>query len=227
MVEKRVKRSKRKTHKKKVPTNKQLATRIKRIENQEELKYVDYYTSTVWDNPGFIVSPFTLIAQGDDFDNRMGEEVTAKRLEFMYNVYQTTSNVSHLRYRVIVGWDLQANGAAPGIYTSISGLVNGAFDDSTISSAFLSPINYRTKQRYHILYDKYKVMPIFQPNATASSNGRSFKKTIMLHNAKVKYSSSSASITAMSSRNLFIFVICQASSFCAFNLGARVYYTDA
>ncbi|MGN5493394.1 hypothetical protein, partial [Campylobacter coli] len=156
---KHVKRSK---GRKKVPNNKNLARRVKKLEHSEELKYVDYYDTTALTTTGFLI-PLSITAQGDDFNQRVGEEVTAKYMNMKLKYGKTTASINSQIYRFIVFWDLQTNGVGPTQLTSTS-LITGVLDNGTITDALISPHNYRTRERYHILYDK-----LHHVNAQSSS----------------------------------------------------------
>lgn len=187
--------------KKKVPTNKNLAIRVKKLEHTEELKYKDINNSVNWYGNTNTCVYLSSISQGDDYNQRVGEELTAKYLNFKLKMDKGAS-ADFQNHRIILFWDKQANGRAPEPLASTS-LSEGLLDDTVITDLMLSPHNYRTKQRYQILVDKVvKVNPL----STAVLDSRIFKRNLSLGGAKVKYSDSTGNISSASSRSLVAFI---------------------
>lgn len=213
-------------YKKKAPTNKQLATRVKKLEHTEELKYIDYYWTTSPFNNTTTVQCLSLMGQGDDFDQRIGEEVTAKYLNIKFR-WRKGASSDAMYSRIMVFWDTQTNGSGPTLFTSGGNEAVALLDNTTVTVSALSPLNYRTHQRYHVLLDK-----VFQISADSSAVEKyhMIKKSIKLHNAKIKYSSSGSTVAALPSRVLFVYMISAgqaADTGNAYNNAVRVWYTDA
>lgn len=221
---KRVKRVRR-TRRKRVPTNKALSTRIKKLEHQEEMKYIDIQNSTApIVSSGGVPLVLSVIAQGDDINQRVGEEVTLHSLRcdiILRHIATTTTSL----YRMLIFYDLQTNGIGFVPFVSaLGGAANtGLIDDTTITSLFNAPLNYRTKDRYRVLYDKVFVI---NPASSAVDSNIHIRKFIRLSNAKHKYSSSAGSIAAIPSRSICYFLFgsgatdTQVSTF-------RLMYTDS
>lgn len=213
-------------YKKKQPKkyqNKNLEKRITKLEHTEELKYIDFYDTTA---PSTYLSyNHCLIAQGDDFNNRIGEEIIAKYLNLRWRINKAVASVNADVFRIIVFWDCQTNGTGPVATTSTS-LVNGLLDNSTTTDLLIAPLNYRNSQRFHILYDKQKVV---NAESTTSLPVHIFHKNIKLNGAKIKYTSSAASTGSLSSRSLWT-IICAsvpAVADCTMALSSRVWFTDS
>lgn len=210
--------------KKKVPNNKQLSRRIKKLEHSEELKYDDDYdAATVYNNSSFLL--LNNIGQGDDYNQRIGEEIVSKFLNIKFRIGRTAS-IDAITYRVMVFWDLQANGAAPTLYTSTS-LTTGLLDNSLVSIPSMVPHNYRTKDRYHILFDKTYVN---NAESSATIKWMQINKNFKLGGAKVKYGTSGNSIAAIASRALYFFCMAHTSSATDttdFRVATRFWFTDA
>jgi len=165
-TKKYVRRSKKRTNKyskrQKVPNNKQLSTRLKKLEHATELKYHDtVYTTDVYAN----TSTYILMsnpAQGDNVEERLGLEIEAKYLNIKLQLAVVPS-IYNVKYRIIVFWDKQANGAAPTL-AATTDPSKAILDDNIIGSLNYSPHNYRTKDRYMILMDKlYSINPQDDP----------------------------------------------------------------
>jgi len=210
---------------KKVPNNKQLATRVKKLEKSEELKYIDNY-STLDADTGLLFN-LTSIGQGDDFNQRVGEEIVAKYLNFKCFLTRSpaTNVLSALSVRLILFWDMQTNGANPDMIASTSTLTGALLDDSTCTNLMLCPHNYRTKHRYHILMDK---LVIINFNDIGSNCQKKVKKNLNLGGAKIKYSDSGSGISSQTSRSLHMFALSSATALMPTpRWFFRTWYTDA
>lgn len=211
--------------KKKGPTTKQLERRVTKLEHQEELKYHDVYSTTSWNNNTTTTLVLSLIAQGDDFNQRIGEEITAKYLNIRMDCGAAPTTIDPLRYRIVVFWDLQANGSGPEPFAGTNAN-QGLLDNLTINSAMLAPLNYRTHDRYKILHDKIITI---NPNDPSIGTLKMYKRNLKLGGAKIKYSSSAGNISAVVGRSLccFITAISGASDDTVSAFSARLWYTDA
>jgi len=203
--------------------NKNLDRRIKKLEHSEELKYIDYSDNALLQTGGRLVA-LSLLAQGDDFNQRIGEQVQAKYLNLKMTFNKSTPSANINWIRVLVLWDLQTNGIGP-IQLASTSLVTGVIDDTTIAS-ILAPHNYRTKQRYKILHDK---LYINNPDSTTTERMFQVKRNIKLGGATIKYNSSAGTTAALSSRSLWILTFCDSDSPSEISpyITARVWYTDA
>jgi len=214
-----------KTGKRKVPTNKQLATKIKRLEHQSELKYHDTLSTTsVWNN----ITTFILLsnpAQGDNIEERIGEEITAKYLNVKIQARHSTGSANELRWRMIIFWDMQNNGVGPGLTTSVD--ANTALlDNNIVTNLFLAPLNYRCKQRYHVLMDKVFAQ---NPQSTSVLACKFIKKNLNLGGAKVKFSGTGSTVTNIPSRALYVWMYAfstAAADESAVAFSSRLWFTD-
>lgn len=208
---------------KKGPTTKDLATRVKKLEHSDELKYIDYTNGTVPLTPGGIFYNYNQMAQGDNFNERVGEEITAKYLNMKVRI-RHFANASADVVRCILFWDKQNNGLGPVSLASTS-IGEGLLDDTTITQTTLSPHNYRTSERYTVLYDKLHIM---NADSTGVNLTKIFKIKKNLGGAKVKYSSSGATFAALPSRCLWFLVLGNDfDATTAVQSTARLWYTDS
>lgn len=215
-------RRKRRTPQNRGPTTKQLAVRIKKLEHTGELKCKHFNDASPATVSGLLLS-LSGLAQGDDVDQRIGEEVTAKYLNMRLRFTKTASPNSSM-YRVIVFWDKQTNGIGPYQLTSISS-VDGLLDNSVVTNGIMAPHNYRTKNRYKILMDKTYTL-----NAQSSSMVPylNIKRNFKLGGAKIKYSSSGGTYTSIPSRSLWYIILSDAQGLAdAYQHTFQVWYTDA
>lgn len=222
---KRVPRKRKYVKRKRVPTNKQLATRVKKLEHTDELKYHDtVYTASVYNN----TTTFVLLSnmgQGDNVEERLGLEATAKYINFKIRLIKSASIYPAL-WRIIAFWDVQANGAAPGLLASANPST-GLLDDNIIGNVLLAPHNYRTKERYKVLMDKQYTQNPYEPTVLETMN---IKKNFKLGGAKLKYGDTGTTVNNQASRALYVWAVNANDSGSAnanWILTARLWYTDS
>jgi len=158
---KRPQRKRRTQRKRKAPTNRTLAKRIKFVENNLiELKWRDGFATAIqpwgWSpNLGSQVNThFTPIAQGDQPYERNGDMIHTTSFQVRFSVYCPRGERSNTYLRVIIFWDRQPNMANNGLFTSGGDNTALLEDASTTAPLYLAPINYLAIDRYDILYDK-------------------------------------------------------------------------
>lgn len=186
------------------PVDKRQDQQIAKIQKQliafkPEMKYKDYNNFTA-PTSGFIGFNYTVVGQGNDFNQRIGEEIRAAKLDLFITLTRPATTTTSCT-RTIVLWDKQANGSAV-IHplTSLS-LVEGIIDDTTIVAPNQAPFNDRAKERYVVLYEKFNV---FNPDTTTNTQRKIMKKTINLSHAIIKYSDSGAIPDSITSRALYV-----------------------
>jgi hypothetical protein len=183
-----------------------------------EMKYIDYYNTTS-PTGGYVAFNGTLVAQGDNFNQRIGEEIKVTYFDLDLALYRTTVATSTI-CRFILLWDTQSNGNVVFNHLASLDLAEGLLDDTTIINTQLSPFNDRTKERYKILLDKR-----FLFNMEGSDKQIHFRKKINLHNANIKYSDSGATAASLTSRSLIMLYTNMGSSITHSTTG-RLHYTD-
>jgi len=225
MVNKRQPRRKRRnTRKSRGPTTKQLAIRIKKLEHTDELKYIHFNDTTAVSTSGIALG-LSVLAQGDDFDQRIGEEVTAKYMNMKLR-YTMSPSSGTSQIRIIVFWDMQTSGLGPDLLTA-AGTLNATalLDNNTTTNSVMSPHNYRTKKRYKILMDRVFTK---QPDDVLAEQILMINRNFKLGGAKIKYASSGSNTAAIVSRSLWVAVFgnTTAASVAASQQTFRVWFTD-
>lgn len=218
---KKVKRTKK--QRKVVPNNRQLSTRIRKLEHQTELKYVDAFSTALYTASGSLF-PIGPIAQGDDFNQRIGESVTVKFMNLKIRV-QKAANIVPLIMRFCLFWDMHADGQAnPPVLTSVD--LNGFLDDTTISNPTLSPFNHRQSKRYRVLKDKVYIV---NPESSTTDKAFNIYKNFNLGGAIIKYLDSGGTQTSIANRCLWMYFRLSASSALTANNvhSTRLWYTDS
>jgi len=210
---KNIRRSKKSN--KKVKTNKQLTRDVKMLKKAPELKYVDTYTTSALVAAGITYSR-AAIAQGDDYNQRIGESVTAAFFSYKLRVIKSTPSVNPSTIRFMVVWDRQANGGAPG----------SPLDIATITDPLIAPHDYRLKDRYKILQDRTIIL---NPQSGTTGQSQIYSGNFNLHGTQIKYLDSGGTIASLTSRNLFMisFASVTAVTDCTIGLGSRFWYSDS
>lgn len=210
---------------KKKVTNKELSKRITRLEHSDELKHVvrGVAQGTVSGTGDYYL--LNGISTGDDHDNRVGQEICAKYLNVQMHIINPLASTATVKYRILLVWDKQCNGAAPQLLTSVSD--DAVLDDSTtslISQDWLSPHNYAAKERYVILMDKSVAL---NPSSDTKNNDYLIKKNFNLHGAICKYTGTSSAVTDIVTRSLGILIYRDGSPTATFGFVSRFWYTDS
>jgi len=218
-----VRRKNKRKPQRKQPKLKTLERRVRKLEHSEELKYKDVYSTTL-PTTTFQFLSMNLIGQGDDaFNNRIGEEISAKYLNMKLRFIHPAGTTSDA-IRCVVFWDKQANGAAPDALTSTNA-ATAVWDNTTVSGgSTIVPYNYRAKQRYKVLYDRIITL---EPESSTTEKVRFVRHNFRLNGAKIKYSDSGTTQASITSRNLIFAYSCISGSGVTCALSFRLWYTDA
>lgn len=233
-VRRQVKRSRRnrtkKSTKPKTKVDKSLSRRITKLERSPEVKYLDYTTDSVPTTGGVAFSLISHMDDGPDYNERVANKITAKRVYLQYRLVFGSQDPWQLR--LICGWDKQTNGATglqlfSGSSPTTLELSNALLDNRSGMVSINAPYNQNTKERFKILYDRTFNI---NPNDKAGSLDYvvNVRKMINLNNAVVMYSEGTSTIDALPSRNLFVAYYYSLSTdpSIQMNFTSRFFYTD-
>lgn len=211
---------------KKVDTvqDKQIKTLVKKVaklEVEPELKYIhNYLTANVGTSPGDAYFALN-IAQGDDYNQRVGEEIMLKKQDWILNLIMPAS-LSAIRYRVILFMDNQTNGNPPALLASVSSTA-GLLDDLTITDTQYSPYNPRCSERYKIYNDKSYIYNRSEPTISE----RHSIKLSKIFNTRIKYSNSSGVLSSLASKSVHLAVfVASVGTVGTYDVIATTYFTD-
>jgi len=202
-----------------------LKGKVKKLEHSAELKYEDVYDQSNITSSGVIINLSTL-GQGDDGNQRIGEEMTHKFLNYVGRFVAPTSSTAN-QFRIIFFWDRQFNtGASTVVFTGVGGVNNGdaLLDNTTITADLNAPHNYRTKDRYKVLSDQLYVM---NPYSSVSTMALNIKKNFKLGGVKVKYANSGGGTASVVSKCLLFLMFGVSGSTPAVHNSFRMWYTDS
>ena len=202
-----------------------LNRRVSKLENSIEVKRYDFYSTFSLGASANHIHLVNNVSQGDDLDQRIGEEIFLKSLETRLKISGLfASQAQTIRCCLIC--DKQSNGAtgiqlttgpSPVPLTQAIAVFDNRYGQDYISM----PHNYATRERYIFLYDQTyalnrgddtvdQVMPLM-----LSHN---------LYSAKIRYSSSSGSF--MTNREYF-WVFMSDLGVINVDCNTRLLYTDA
>lgn len=195
----------REMHTKKQPTTKALAKRVKRLERLPELKYelvginYTYPAGTTGD-----VLNLTTLSQGDDQDNRVGNEVIAKYYNMRIRM-QKGYGFTGQSFRTIIYWDTQLNQTGVPYESGTTGEIGETLLDFSLGSSPMFQLhNPRTSQRYKVLYDKVYTFPNY---LDADLQYKYVNLNFNLHNARIKFADSANDSSGLVSRALLMMII--------------------
>lgn len=143
-----------------------LAKYVKSLVNVEK-KFIDT-TSTVATSTTPTIAPLTLVAEGDDYNQRNGRSIKLKSLQCRYYLNANASATQSYMVRVLIFIDKDSRGSAP---TS-----SELLQDNT---NFNSPINLNNGKRFVVLYDK--ISDISPTNTDDSLKWKSYFKQLAMH----------------------------------------------
>lgn len=219
-----------------VPRISTLNKKIKKIEDDIELKYNDREISQNFSSATASLYLLNGIAVGDTQVTRDGAQLNATSVQFR-SVWTTSSlSTAGTVWRIIVFWDRQPNGLTP-LVTGALG-TDALLNTTTITQPIYAPYQYETQQRFRVLYDKIFAMnpyvvgdfnPETGTTSTTAPQKMVIKKKIKL-NRLVKYDGSTASTADLTTNALWIAFLTDApGTGITLNgyVGTRFYFKDA
>lgn len=194
---------------KRVPTNYQLNRKIKKLQTDEELKYVERYFTRILDDDkttsgqAYQLDLVNGVAVGANATSRVGNQIRATSLHIRYSIqvnpaFPTTTPPN---CRIVIFWDRQANQALPELY----GATNSAsLLHTTVAPPIYAQTNVNNWKRYKLLYDKVHVLePYDIQSPVVAVRNNYFKKKIKL-NRIIQYDDSTGDNTAISTNALWV-----------------------
>lgn len=206
---------------------------------QEEKNYKDFEFNL---NPTGITPTISLIngvAQGTGVSERVGRRICIKSVQIrgmLRTAYQSanvTSAVINISdaWRIMLIWDTQVNGVAPGITDILNGITSGTY--------FEALTNLNNRERFNILMDKtgnYSYTGGVPDDVTSQESTTSathaFKKYKKLNHIVTFNSGTTDQVGSITTGALWL--VCISTSFgltsgvtTVWNVDTRIRYTDA
>lgn len=216
------------------PVDKNLASRIKRLENQEEVKYTDvfqgYTTIPIESTPAWsAVCLNTSVLGSGQNGQRVGTQTINKKLMFRLSFLQNTANTVDNRVRIVVFWYKNANTLLP--------IPAQYFDLTTTTGPSYAFVNEQYKDSFQTLYDRTIELKPLDWNGTTTTIGDqiSINKTIKLRNKRSRFlvGAGSGTYQDLVDNALYIAVMTSAASGVAgannpmWTLSSRCFYVDS
>lgn len=192
------------------------------LRGRAELKFVDVTSNnvavtTTWQ--GVLING---IAQGADFNQRIGRKSQMKSILFNGNFFPTTSTANAYQgiyMRTVIVYDTQPNsGTFP------------AGTDIFVSNDPNSPLNLNNRDRFQVLMDVRKQLGSFQTDATpklvAGSPSNAYWNKYKKCNKETVFSGTAATIGSISTGSLYLFFIGDFNGVSMIDYYTRVRFTD-
>lgn len=160
------------------------------------------------------------IAQGTDFNQRIGRQATMKSVLFNGNWYQsTTSSPLGCLGRAVVVYDAQPNSGSTPVWTDI-------FAQADVNS----PMNLNNRDRFKVLMDIRKSIgptAYTSGNITAGGWGSPWHSKYRKCNLETIFSGTGITLGSISTGAIYVCVICDTTSAMSLNFYFRVRFTDS
>jgi hypothetical protein len=187
-----------------------------------ELKFLDstatnVAVTTTWQ--GLLING---IAQGSDFNQRIGRKSTMKSILFNGNFFPTASTANAYQgiyMRTVIIYDTQPN--------------SGTFPTGTdifVSNDPNSPLNLNNRDRFQVLLDVRKQLGSFQTDATpklvAGSPSNAYWNKYRKCNKETIFSGTAATLASISTGSMYLFFIGDFNSVSMIDYYTRIRFTD-
>jgi len=183
---------------------------IRKLINVESKVIDTYQTNTDFTSDGVIV-PISRIAQGGDYNNRIGDSIRLQNIEVRIRLFKKVSSDTQTVCRAILFRDLDNMGTVPTVASLIK------YD--TQVSAPLSTFEYLSKERYSILADE--LLSFDTNNTTAILHWK------MEHPGHILYYTGNANEAADGKGSLYLcFISDETTDAPNFAFVSRVTFTD-
>lgn len=164
------------------------------IDGETKYKDLDLTTNAIPANP-FGFGSLNVVPLGDGPDARIGRKITVTSVQMRYtcDIHRTETNVVY--FRIIIGLDKQANGAAP------------LATDIFVNPSVLAQRNLDNSSRFTILYDKvHRFNPSVVQGTDTRYNGPNLIKVYKKCNIPITYdnTATTGALTTIRSNNLFL-----------------------
>lgn len=218
----------------KTAVDKALARRIRKLEQDEEVKYTDVFVSNVTipneSGPNWLIYNLNSSVLGTGQNGqRVGTQIRSKRIDMRFAFQSQTANIVDNRVRMVVFWFKNANTVAPN--------PSQLYDVAVITALTYAPYNDQYADSFKVLYDKTVCLKPLDWNGTTTTIGDRIlvHKSIKLWNVKTRYITGAGAGTYADIVDNSLFVAFMTSSNSgamgvnnpSVEFGSRVYYTDA
>lgn len=183
---------------------------IRKLINVEEKELVTSVSSTGFGTSG-VISPISRVAQGTDYDERIGNSIKMQHIEVRGRIFKNTSATTSVM-RVLLVRDLDGYGTIP--------TVANILEDITIGSPPLTQHNFLNRKRFSYLFDELLTL-----NNTGDSSA--VFEIYMPHEGHIQYLGSTAAAASDGKGSLYmLFISDEATNTPTFSFSSRIVFTD-
>lgn len=189
---------------------------------KQEQKFVDVAAAAYAGDTTGSVTLINGVAQGDDFNNRIGRQTTWKSVSVKGICYSVDNSTNYVAARLLVVWDNSPNsGSAPTI------------TDFLVAATSLSHNNLNNRHRFKVLIDEFVTLGRVNDTATqsfaAGPNVYTINRFVRIPDAVTVFSGTGATVGSIQSGALWMVTIGdQAANLGAnFSVTTRCRFTDS
>lgn len=157
------------------------------------------------------------VATGTDYNTRVGRKILMKALNFKLSCYINSACPNGDIIRCMIVYDSQANGAAPTVANILQ------------TAAWDSPMNLDNRDRFSVLYDKYRSVPAYNYAAgaitTGDFNSPMFKVYKTLSH-DVNFSGTGATVASIATGSVYLLTISFNGSGVGYYVNSRTRFVD-
>jgi len=188
---------------------------------RDELKFNDVNVqSTAVTNTG-TVTLLNGIAQGTDYNQRIGRKVTLKSILFKVSMGMATGASSSslgAANRFLVVYDAQANATAP------------AVTDILATANFMSPMNLNNRDRFKVLFEIVHCTGAYTKTTSLISAGDFYdthESRYRKINLEEQFSGTGNTIGSIATGSIYVLQISDEGNGCIYDFYSRIRFTDS
>jgi len=182
-----------------------------------ELKTVDVTSGPSAFSTSGAVLLLNGVATGTDYNTRVGRKVLMKSMNFKLSTYINSACGTGETIRVMIIYDTQANGAAPTVANILQ------------TAAWDAPMNLDNRDRFKVLYDKFKSVGAYNFTAGAITTGDFFSPLFKVYkkiNLDVNFSGTGATIGSIATGSVYLLTISMNGSGVGYYINSRIRFVD-
>lgn len=200
--------------------------KIKKLDNEIELKYIDTASITPATVTGIQI-PLNVVAAGTDQSDRLGGQITMTSVQWKLTIASLTATLTPTAYRLMIVLDRQANGGALVVSGGGVGGTAAVLESTAISGPINQPYQYETKKRFKIIYDERGVLnPGASLTATTLVPTASVLQGYRKLGQTVKYDAQAGLLTSINTNSLTAVIMTDVANGLLVDGGFRVYFKD-